>query len=77
MVIGLFPELEAPGGIQRVGRHVGAVTAAWAAERGEAWDCFEMRGARHPAPGALLEIAKEEMKPLQESVGWRGLFELD
>ncbi len=36
MVIGLFPQLAGPGGIQRVGRLVGAVTAAWAAERGEA-----------------------------------------
>jgi len=35
VVIGLFPGLAGPGGIQRVGRHVGAVTAEWAAERGE------------------------------------------
>lgn len=42
MVIGLFPELEAPGGIQRVGRHVGAVTAAWAAERGKACRFFSL-----------------------------------
>ena len=42
MVIGLFPELEAPGGIQRVGRHVGAVTAEWAAERGEACRFFSL-----------------------------------
>ncbi len=37
MVIGLFPELLAPGGIQRVGRHVAAVLAAFAQERGVAY----------------------------------------
>ncbi|HJY86608.1 MAG TPA: glycosyltransferase family 4 protein [Candidatus Acidoferrales bacterium] len=34
MVIGLFTELLSPGGIQRVGKHVGAVLAAFARERG-------------------------------------------
>ena len=33
MVIGLFPELEAPGGIQRVGRHLAAVLTEFAASR--------------------------------------------
>lgn len=37
MVIGLFPELDAPGGIQRVGRHLAAVLTEFAASRG--WDC--------------------------------------
>ena len=37
MVIGLFPELDAPGGIQRVGRHLAAVLIEFAAGRG--WDC--------------------------------------
>jgi phosphatidyl-myo-inositol dimannoside synthase len=34
MVVGLFTELLSPGGIQRVGQHVGAVLAAFARERG-------------------------------------------
>lgn len=37
MVIGLFSELDAPGGVQRVGRHLAAVLADFAASRG--WDC--------------------------------------
>ncbi len=39
VIIGLFPELLAPGGIQRVSRHVGAVLAAIALERGLGY-CF-------------------------------------
>ncbi len=34
MVIGLFPELLAPGGIQRASRHIGTVLSAFALERG-------------------------------------------
>ncbi len=34
MLIGLFPELDAPGGIQRVGRHLAAVMSEFAASRG-------------------------------------------
>jgi phosphatidyl-myo-inositol dimannoside synthase len=37
VVIGLFPELDAPGGVQRVGRHLAAVLTEFAASRG--WDC--------------------------------------
>ena len=37
MVIGLFPELDAPGGVQRVGRHLAAVLTEFASSRG--WDC--------------------------------------
>ena len=37
MVIGLFPELDAPGGVQRVGRHLAAVLTEFASGRG--WDC--------------------------------------
>ena len=37
MVIGLFPELDGPGGIQRVGRHLAAVLTEFAASRG--WEC--------------------------------------
>jgi phosphatidyl-myo-inositol dimannoside synthase len=37
VVIGLFSELDAPGGVQRVGRHLAAVLADFAASRG--WDC--------------------------------------
>ena len=37
VVIGLFPELDAPGGVQRVGRHLAAVLTDFAASRG--WDC--------------------------------------
>ena len=35
--IGLFPELDAPGGVQRVGRHLAAVLTEFASSRG--WDC--------------------------------------
>ena len=34
MLIGLFPELDAPGGVQRVGRHVAAVLSEFASNRG-------------------------------------------
>lgn len=34
MLVGLFPELDAPGGIQRVGRHLAAVLSEFAAVRG-------------------------------------------
>lgn len=34
MLIGLFPELDAPGGVQRAGRHLAAVLAEFAASRG-------------------------------------------
>ena len=34
VVIGLFPELDAPGGIQRVGRHLAAVLTEFASSRG-------------------------------------------
>ena len=37
MIIGLFPELDAPGGVQRVGRHLAAVLTEFASSRG--WDC--------------------------------------
>lgn len=37
MLIGLFPELNAPGGVQRVGRHLAAVLTEYAASRG--MDC--------------------------------------
>ncbi|HYL83015.1 MAG TPA: hypothetical protein VE263_02175, partial [Candidatus Angelobacter sp.] len=37
MVIGLFPELDAPGGIQRAGRHLAAVLTEFASSRG--MDC--------------------------------------
>ena len=33
MIIGLFPELEAPGGVQRAGRHLAAVLTEFAASR--------------------------------------------
>ena len=34
MLIGLFPELDAPGGVQRAGRHLAAVMTEFAASRG-------------------------------------------
>ncbi len=34
MIIGLFPELLPPGGVQRAGRHIAAVAASFAMERG-------------------------------------------
>lgn len=37
VVIGLFPELDAPGGVQRVGRHLAAVLTEFASSHG--WDC--------------------------------------
>ena len=37
MLIGLFPELDAPGGVQRAGRHLAAVLTEFAASRG--MDC--------------------------------------
>jgi len=37
VVIGLFSELDAPGGVQRVGRHLAAVLTEFASSRG--WDC--------------------------------------
>ena len=37
MILGLFPELDAPGGVQRAGRHVSAVLAEFASTRG--MDC--------------------------------------
>ena len=36
MLIGLFPELDAPGGVQRAGRHLAAVLAEFASNRGMA-----------------------------------------
>src|SRR5712692_552174 len=33
MIVGLFPELLAPGGVQRAGRHIAAVLAQFADER--------------------------------------------
>jgi len=37
VLIGLFPELDAPGGVQRVGRHLAAVLTEFASSRG--MDC--------------------------------------
>src|SRR5713226_9209624 len=37
VVIGLFPDLLAPGGIQRAGRHVAAVLAGFARGRGTSY----------------------------------------
>lgn len=37
VLIGLFPELDAPGGVQRAGRHIAAVMSEFAASRG--MDC--------------------------------------
>jgi phosphatidyl-myo-inositol dimannoside synthase len=37
VVIGLFPELDAPGGVQRAGRHLAAVLTEFASSRG--WEC--------------------------------------
>jgi len=37
VIIGLFPELDAPGGVQRAGRHLAAVLTEFAASRG--MDC--------------------------------------
>ena len=37
VIIGLFPELDAPGGVQRAGRHMAAVLTEFAASRG--MDC--------------------------------------
>jgi len=37
VLIGLFPELDAPGGVQRAGRHLAAVMSEFAASRG--MDC--------------------------------------
>jgi phosphatidylinositol alpha-1,6-mannosyltransferase len=37
VLIGLFPELDAPGGVQRVGRHLAAVLSEFASNRG--MDC--------------------------------------
>ena len=34
MLIGLFPELDAPGGVQRAGRHLASVLTEFAASRG-------------------------------------------
>jgi phosphatidylinositol alpha-1,6-mannosyltransferase len=34
VILGLFPELESPGGVQRAGRHVAAVLAEFASSRG-------------------------------------------
>jgi phosphatidylinositol alpha-1,6-mannosyltransferase len=34
VLIGLFPELDAPGGVQRVGRHLAAVLSEFASNRG-------------------------------------------
>src|SRR5690349_350153 len=34
VLIGLFPELDAPGGVQRAGRHMAAVLTEFAASRG-------------------------------------------
>jgi glycosyltransferase involved in cell wall biosynthesis len=36
VLIGLFPELDAPGGVQRAGRHLAAVLAEFASNRGMA-----------------------------------------
>jgi glycosyltransferase involved in cell wall biosynthesis len=37
MILGLFPELQASGGVQRAGRHIAAVLAEYATERGMAY----------------------------------------
>src|SRR5260370_26084550 len=37
VLIGLFPELDAPGGVQRAGRHLAAVLTEFASSRG--MDC--------------------------------------
>jgi hypothetical protein len=34
VLIGLFPELDAPGGVQRAGRHMAAVLAEFASGHG-------------------------------------------
>lgn len=50
MVIGLFPELLTPGGVQRVGQQVGAVLAAFAQHRGIPYKFLSLndpRGAHH------------------------------
>ena len=48
MVIGLFPELLAPGGIQRAGQHVGAVLASFAQQRGTAYRLLSLNDPLGP-----------------------------
>ncbi len=54
MIVGLFPELLGTGGIQRVGRHIAAVVAAFARERN--LDC-ELLSLSDPAGENSLDVA--------------------
>jgi len=54
MIVGLFPGLLGTGGVQRAGRHVAAVSAAFARERN--LDC-ELLSLSDPAGAHRLEVA--------------------
>ena len=53
MVLGLFTGLLAPGGIQRIGLHVGAVLSSYAIERGEPLRLFSLND---PVGNHVIEV---------------------
>ena len=61
VLLGLFPELDSPGGIQRSSRHMGAILACWAAETGCSY-CF-------------LSLNDAAGKGCVELSGWRFEYE--
>lgn len=58
VIVGLFPELDAPGGIQLAGRHIAAVMSAFARER--SLRC-EFLSLNDPAGSHSLRAAGEEI----------------
>ena len=58
MIIGLFPELAAAGGVQRAGRLTAAALASFAARRGEAWRFLSLNDPPEASP---LRIGSQEI----------------
>jgi phosphatidylinositol alpha-1,6-mannosyltransferase len=58
MILGLFPELSATGGVQRAGRLTAAVLASFAAGRGEQCVFLSLNDQAHPTP---LRVGSQEI----------------
>jgi phosphatidylinositol alpha-1,6-mannosyltransferase len=76
VIVGLFPELLSAGGVQRAGRHVAAVAAKFASERGLSCHFVSLNDPRGPhtvrvGPEEFLVSGYARNKPQFVLAAWR------